>query len=149
MKKLILQAIVCVLIGAIVTGGFTYFAERMEEIGEENGKKDTAPLGYNMSEAAIFAGGAVIIFMGFPSLGTHFTRSTVDKSNSSFMKNGGNMADIAVVYKNNPKGVLEHVKSPERVLTQKRKGMRIIEALLPFVIGILFITAGAIGLMNY
>ena len=41
MKKLILQAIVCVLIGAIVTGGFTYFAERMEKIGEKNGKKDT------------------------------------------------------------------------------------------------------------
>ena len=43
MKKLILQAIVCILIGAIVTGGFTYFAERMEKIGEKNGKRTLHP----------------------------------------------------------------------------------------------------------
>lgn len=152
MKKLVLQAIACILIGVIVTGIFTFFIDAYEKRALENGgeseknpayEKIDMPIGYNIAESASFAGGAVMVLMGLTSLGTHLTRSFM-------LNNKGNAVDIAVVYKNNPKGLAEHVKSPERVYSEEgSKAYKIAERALPFVIGLIFIIAGTIGVMQY
>lgn len=152
MKKLVLQAIACILIGVIVTGIFTFFIDAYEKRALETGgeseknpayEKIDMPIGYNIAESASFAGGAVMVLMGLTSLGTHLTRSFM-------LNNKGNAVDIAVVYKNNPKGLAEHVKSPERVYSEEgSKAYKIAERVLPFVIGLIFIIAGTIGVMQY
>lgn len=144
MNKLVKKALVSLLVALMVSGGAGLFMDKMEKNSQTSDyPKEDMPLEYNLAEGAAFAGIIVIVFMGFSAFGTMVTRSVV-------YNRGARAYESVSIYKNNPKGVVEHVnpttKSP---VMQNKRAELIWSTLIPFIIGGVFLIAGLVYTASY